>query len=511
MLTCLSLAALSACNKGPDAGAPPAQAVPTVPAEPAPPPPATTAPQPVPAARTGVPLAERERELPAQPPVQEQVPAPAYAPAPQAVYADYQPALSQPQPVAVPWAPPPMLAEYPPPPPSPDAYWTGGYWVWRNDWVWAPGRWTEPPRPRYHWVPPYYEHRRDRVVFVDGFWAAPGVDFVAPAAGLTIALAVVGGAFAHGHAPDGPQGPFLPPPPGSRPGLLVPAPIGIAPYVMTRAPAIVSGGMQVRQVVNNTTVNRTTINNRTTVVNNIQNVTIQAPASATVGHQAVNLSVPAHAHLAAAQGMLATPSAPQRLAEPTAKPMPAQVPTQTPRDMPSRRDTSPPLAAQNPAMNRSTPPAPAAVRASREPVLAVRPVAPAPQTGPGQERVPREQSLARPESSPRAEPPSSNGVNGHPAPSVVHSPTPVERPTPSTRPAEAPRPMPMPQARAPEPNHAAPAQPPRPPEAAHPPPAAPGEHARGNEAPAHPQAEPARPAPGARDQAPRGRDDKARE
>ncbi|MDQ2734744.1 MAG: hypothetical protein M3Y55_07090, partial [Pseudomonadota bacterium] len=96
-----------------------------------------------------------------------------YGPPP--IYAAYEPPISQPPPIAVPWAPPPMLVESPPPPPSPDARWTGGYWVWHDRWAWAPGRWAEPPRPQYHWVPPYYEHRRDRVVFVDGFWSPPNV------------------------------------------------------------------------------------------------------------------------------------------------------------------------------------------------------------------------------------------------------------------------------------------------------------------------------------------------
>ena len=59
-----------------------------------------------------------------------------------------EPALSQPAPIAVDWAPPPMLIETLPPQPSDDAVWTGGYWVWRGDWVWAEGRWSAPPRSR---------------------------------------------------------------------------------------------------------------------------------------------------------------------------------------------------------------------------------------------------------------------------------------------------------------------------------------------------------------------------
>jgi len=61
--------------------------------------------------------------------------------------------------------------EPPPPEPGPQYAWTGGYWSWYGRWVWIHGRWLPPPQPGYHWIPPYYDHRGDHVVFVGGFWA----------------------------------------------------------------------------------------------------------------------------------------------------------------------------------------------------------------------------------------------------------------------------------------------------------------------------------------------------
>src|SRR6185437_7471555 len=134
------------------------------------------------------------------------------------VYVD--PPLEQPEPIAVQWAPPPMLVEVPPMQPYPDAVWTGGYWAWEGRWVWAAGRWAPPPRPYYVWTQPYYEHRGDVVVFVPGFWCAPQRHFVPPPPGLSISVAVAApGLHMYGRAPIGPQGVFVPPPPGSRRGL----------------------------------------------------------------------------------------------------------------------------------------------------------------------------------------------------------------------------------------------------------------------------------------------------
>jgi hypothetical protein len=143
--------------------------------------------------------------------------------APTEVYID--PPLEQPPPVRVEWAPPPLLEESVPPPPYPDAIWTGGYWVWQDNWVWARGRWMAPPRPQYRWVRPYYEHRGDSVIFINGFWAAPGVTFRRPPPTLNIPFARVRPGVRRGPRPDGPDGSFMPPPHGARRGSFVPAPL----------------------------------------------------------------------------------------------------------------------------------------------------------------------------------------------------------------------------------------------------------------------------------------------
>ena len=162
-------------------------------------------------------------------------------PAPQPVVSAYvDPPIDQPPPVEVSWAPPPMLVETPPPPPDPYYTWIGGYWTWEGNWIWAHGRWAPPPRPGYLWHNPYYEHRHGGVVFINGFWGAPGVSFVAPGLGVHIDIGIPGPGVVPGPAPIGPDGVFIPAPPGSHLGLIVPAPIGTAPAVVTSAPPIVN-------------------------------------------------------------------------------------------------------------------------------------------------------------------------------------------------------------------------------------------------------------------------------
>jgi hypothetical protein len=249
------------------------------------------------------------------------------APEPQPVVSIYvEPPLFQPPPIRVAWAPPPMLVEIPSPMPYDGAIWTGGYWVWEGDWVWAHGRWAPPPRPGYGWVNPYYENRGGSVVFINGFWAAPGVSFVAPSLSVNIAFGVVAVGVIAGPRPMGPEGVFVPPPPGSHFGLIVPAPIGTAPAVVTGAPPIVRGGMR----INSNNNNSTQINNVTNVTN-ITNVTIVAPASATANGQAVNTSVPAQPHLAAAMPPVVKAYAPIPA---STKPIPAYVPGRPPVTLP---------------------------------------------------------------------------------------------------------------------------------------------------------------------------------
>jgi len=276
--------------------------------------------------------------------VREPMPGPAYRPAP--VYQPPQPQgvisvfvdppIGQPAPIGCPWAPPPMLVEVPPPPPFEEAVWTGGYWVWHGTWVWAHGRWSAPPQPSYVWRPPYYENRDGIVVFITGHWAPRGAVFVPPPPGLSLVVEVAGPGVAPGPRPLGPSGIFVPPPPGSRLGIIVPAPMGTPPAVVTSAPPVVNVGMRITNNINNGTIaNTTNINNsRTTIINNVTNVTnvtIVAPPGATASGQAVNTSVPAQAHLAAALPALVRAPAPTPV---SARPIPAFVHGQTRVDLP---------------------------------------------------------------------------------------------------------------------------------------------------------------------------------
>jgi len=277
------------------------------------------------------------------------------APAPQPVVSIYvEPPLFQPPPIRVLWAPPPMLVEIPQPMPFAGAIWTGGYWVWEGNWVWAHGRWASPPQPGYGWINPYYENRGGSVVFVNGFWAAPGVSFVAPSMSVNIAFGVVAAGVIAGPRPIGPQGVFVPPPPGSHVGLIVPAPIGTAPAVVTGAPPIIREGMHINANSNNaTTINNNVSNVRN--VTNITNVTIVAPPGATANGQAVNSSVPAQAHLAAAIPPVVKAYAPEPA---STKPIPAYVPGRPPVALPPaqvvRSEVTPALA--HPRAGAASPP-----------------------------------------------------------------------------------------------------------------------------------------------------------
>ncbi len=236
------------------------------------------------------------------------------------VYVD--PPLSQPAPISVDWAPPPMLVDVPPPQPAPDQVWTGGYWVWEGNWVWAYGSWAPPPQVGYHWNNPYYDHRGNSVIFVNGYWGAPGVAFVAPGVNVNISLGQIGIGVVAGMRVNGPEGVFVPAPPGSYYGLIVPAPIGTSPAVVVGAAPIIRTGMRV------------TINNESNVSNvtNISNVTIIAPASAMANGRAVNASVPAQPHLAAAQASVVSAKAPEPASR---KAIPAYVAGHTPVALPA--------------------------------------------------------------------------------------------------------------------------------------------------------------------------------
>jgi hypothetical protein len=227
-------------------------------------------------------------------------------PPPVSVYEE--PPLSEPAPIAVGWAPPPMLVEVPPPTPFPYAVWVGGYWVWQGNWVWAHGHWMAPPRAQYVWVHPYYEHRGDAVIFINGHWSAPDVAFVPPPPGLVLAVEPAAAGVMPGPRAMGPEGCFVPAPPGSRRGIIVPAPMGTAPAVMTSAPPVVAVGMRVTN--NSTNIRNTNITNVTNVTH-ITNVTIVAPPAATQNGRAFSSSVPAAPHLAAARPAVVQARAPE--------------------------------------------------------------------------------------------------------------------------------------------------------------------------------------------------------
>lgn len=121
-----------------------------------------------------------------------------------------------------------MRVDVPLPMPFVGATWTGGYWAWQGNWVWAAGRWAAPPQLGFGWVQPYDEHHGSVVTFIGGHWAAPGVMFVAPPSTLNIVVVNAAPGVLPGPRPIGPAGVFVPATPGSRPGIIVPAPVGTA-------------------------------------------------------------------------------------------------------------------------------------------------------------------------------------------------------------------------------------------------------------------------------------------
>jgi len=252
---------------------------------------------------------------------------------PQAVVSVYVDApVDEPTPVLVGWAPPPMLVDVPPPMPFVGAVWVGGYWAWQGRWVWAAGRWAPPPQPDLVWVHPYYENRGGAVVFVGGHWGAAGVAFVPPSPTLHLTLAVALPGVVAGPPCMGPQGVFVPAPPGSHPGLIVPAPIGTPPAVVTSAPPITNIGMR---ITNN--YNRTNVTNVTNITN-VTNVTIIAPASATASGRAYQSAMPAEAHIAAAMPPVVRATAPVPQSQ---RPIPAFVSGRAPVPLPPAQTVHP--------------------------------------------------------------------------------------------------------------------------------------------------------------------------
>ena len=267
------------------------------------------------------------------------------APAP-AVSVYVEPPVVQPAPIVVGWAPPPLLVEVPPPSPFMGAVWVGGYWVWQGNWVWAHGHWMGPPQPSYVWVHPYYEHRGDTVIFIDGHWSAPGEVFVPPPRNLRLVAERPAYGVIPGARPVGPDGCFVPAPPGSRAGIIVPAPVGTAPAVVTSAPPVIAPGMRITNNVTTVNNNVTNVTNVTRVTN-VTNVTIVAPPGATKNGRAFDTMVPAAPHLAAARPALVQARAPEPV---SLKPLPVYRPGSRPPVLP----TPPPVHAQ--PVNANLPP-----------------------------------------------------------------------------------------------------------------------------------------------------------
>lgn len=262
---------------------PPPQYVPPPPQDYAPPPPDAYAPAPDAGAYSQDPA-----YAPADSPTDEDYVPP---PPPPVVSVYVDPPTEEPEPIGVPWAPPPMLVEDPGPMPFYGAYWTGGYWVWQGDWVWAHGRWLAPPYAGYGWTQPYYENRGGIVIFVPGYWRAPGAVFIAPAPTLTVVVVDARPGAVRGPRCDGPEGVFVPPPPGSVHGIIVPAPVGTAPAVVVGAPPAIHHGMHIRG-------------------DDEGHVRIEAPAGVTANGRPLAFSAPRLAHLAAAQAPVVRVAAP---------------------------------------------------------------------------------------------------------------------------------------------------------------------------------------------------------
>jgi len=55
--------------------------------------------------------------------------------------------------------------------PGPGFAWVNRYWNWRGSrYVWVPGSWQRPPRPRARWEPGRWENHHGRYAFRQGRW-----------------------------------------------------------------------------------------------------------------------------------------------------------------------------------------------------------------------------------------------------------------------------------------------------------------------------------------------------
>ena len=319
---------------------------------------------------------------PPAPVVYQQPPAPAQDPGWEAV--SIEPPMDQPAPVAIPWAPPPMLWDPPPPRPYYDTVWVGGHWTWWNgEWVWARGHWARPPTAGWVYSEPYYEYRGDSVVFVAGFWRPVTRVFVPPPPTVYVPLVQVRVVHVGYARPIGPHGVFVPPPPGSQPGVIVPCPVGTPPAVVLSAPPVVRPGMVVHPV------------SRAGVVE------VVAPAGVTRDGRPVTAQAPVVAHEAASVHPIVVAPVPVRNAGNPPRPEPAPFPRSAPATV-GAPPVATPVPAPAPAPGNGTvtvrqPPPPPAGQPPLQPVL--RPEAMGGTTGnegPVMRPVPRAEPIPRP-------------------------------------------------------------------------------------------------------------------
>ena len=67
--------------------------------------------------------------------------------------------------------PPAPVIERPAPPPERGMVWISGYHRWDgNGYVWVPGHYDRPPRPRAVWVPHRWERHHGQWGMVEGHW-----------------------------------------------------------------------------------------------------------------------------------------------------------------------------------------------------------------------------------------------------------------------------------------------------------------------------------------------------
>jgi hypothetical protein len=70
-----------------------------------------------------------------------------------------------------PLRPPLPNAEQPGPLPRAGVVWISGYHRWNSgSYVWIPGHYEVPPRPRAVWVPHRWMHRHGQWILVEGYW-----------------------------------------------------------------------------------------------------------------------------------------------------------------------------------------------------------------------------------------------------------------------------------------------------------------------------------------------------